>query len=529
MASWTTLSTQPDRLRDDMTDNITFYDEIESYCAQLSTAPGGSIDLHVSTKAAAFDVVVERWGGERDVVWKSLGNPGVSTLPPSDADSNGCGWPASLSIAADPIWRSGFYLVTVTAAGAAPGRDVSYCGFVVTGNPDDRAGAVLMLSTNTWNAYNTWGGESLYTGGKQVSFERPWSRGMLSRPEVDRDDRKSRPTRWGEEPDVNGDCFQEYRFAHGYPAAIGSTGWFAHERRFAEWAERAGYRFDYCVSSDLEDPKALDGYDLFIDVGHDEYWSAAQRRTLERHVERGANIASMSGNTMFWQVRLEGNAMVCHKYSAHDTDPVMAEGREVEMSGMWCDPIIANPEWSLFGAGSAWGLYSRFGQATPRGSGGYTVYRADHWLVAGTGLRYGDVLGAKHGVVGYETTGRLLDLDDYQLPITRPHATAPSGEQTVVVAFTPSSNVGMGEYPASISALSDQGDLEFIASRLHGRVDADSLARVRHGNSVMMVVEPFGDDGGEVVVIGTTDWAFGLGDDPEVQQVTANLLDRYLS
>ena len=60
-----------------MADDITFYDEIESYCSQLSTAPGGSIDLHVSTKAASFDVVVERWGGAREVVWKSLGNPGV--------------------------------------------------------------------------------------------------------------------------------------------------------------------------------------------------------------------------------------------------------------------------------------------------------------------------------------------------------------------------------------------------------------------------------------------------------------------
>jgi hypothetical protein len=107
MTSSTTLSTQPDRLRNDMTDNITFYDEIESYCSQLSTAPGGSIDLHVSTRAATFDVVVERWGGERDVVWKSLGNPGVSTLPPSDADSNGCRWPAALSIAADPTRRAG--------------------------------------------------------------------------------------------------------------------------------------------------------------------------------------------------------------------------------------------------------------------------------------------------------------------------------------------------------------------------------------------------------------------------------------
>jgi hypothetical protein len=49
-----------------MADDITFYDEIESYCSQLSTAPGGSIGLHVSTKAAMFDVVVERWGGARE-------------------------------------------------------------------------------------------------------------------------------------------------------------------------------------------------------------------------------------------------------------------------------------------------------------------------------------------------------------------------------------------------------------------------------------------------------------------------------
>ena len=56
-----------------------------------------------------------------------------------------------------------------------------------------RARALLVLDTNTWNAYNTWGGKSLYTGGSQVSFDRPFARGMLCRPEVERDDRKSRP------------------------------------------------------------------------------------------------------------------------------------------------------------------------------------------------------------------------------------------------------------------------------------------------------------------------------------------------
>jgi hypothetical protein len=360
---------------------------------------------------------------------------------------------------------------------------------------------------------------------------------MLERPEVERDDRKARPARWGEEPDADGTIFQEYRFARGYPAAIGSSGWFTFERRFVEWAEAEGYSFDYAISSDLDtDPSALDGYGRVISVGHDEYWSAGQRDAVEAHVRLGGQLASFSGNTMFWQVRLESRSgqpsdaptstdtMVCHKYTAHSTDPVVAAGRPEEMTGMWCDPMVGRPEAALLGGGSAWGLYNRFGQATVRGSGAFTVYRDDHWLFAGTGLRYGDLLGAKHGAVGYETLGCRIQFDDYQLPIAAGGDGTPADID--VVAFTPSSNIGMGEYPASISALSDQGDLEFIASRLFGGTDHDALARARHGNAVMVVCWPFGREAGEVITIGTTDWTFGLADDPAVAQVTRNVLDR---
>jgi hypothetical protein len=95
-----------------------------------------------------------------------------------------------------------------------------------------------------------------------------------------------------------------------------------------------------------------------------------------------------------------------------------------------------------------------------------------------------------------------------------------------IVATAPSSNLAMGEYPSSIAALDDQGDLEFVAERLYGRIDDDSIARVRHGNAVMAVGRPFGDAGGEVVTIGTTDWVFGLADDPAVGRVTENVIRR---
>ena len=216
--------------------------------------------------------------------------------------------------------------------------------------------------------------------------------------------------------------------------------------------------------------------------------------------------------------------MICHKYTAHETDPVLAQGQPEAMTGMWADPLVGQPEWSFLGGGSAFGLYHRFGRATARGVGGFVVYRDDHWLVEGTGLRYGDVLGAKHGVVGYETVGCPLTFDEFQLPIAVDRADLAADIE--IVAFTPSSNLGIGEYPKSIAALSDQGDLEFLAERIHGDTSESSLARVRHGNAVMLTCRPFGPDAGEVVTIGTTDWVFGLADDPAVARVTANVLDR---
>ncbi|MGZ4763964.1 MAG: N,N-dimethylformamidase beta subunit family domain-containing protein, partial [Ilumatobacteraceae bacterium] len=248
----------------------------------------------------------------------------------------------------------------------------------------------------------------------------------------------------------------------------------------------------------------------------------------EQHVGRGGNYASLSGNTMFWQVRLEdgGRAMVCHKYKAHETDPVVGTELQTTMTGMWGDPLVGRPETALLGAGSAYGLYSRFGAATPRGSGAFTVYRNDHWMFAGTGLRYGDQLGAADGAVGYETVGCRLAFDEFQLPVAAGGDGTPADIE--VVAFTPSSNLAMGEYPASIAALDDQGDLEFIAARLHGRVDADSLARCRHGNAVMLTCRPYGPEGGEVVMIGSTDWVYALGD-PLVARVTRNVIDHCLT
>jgi hypothetical protein len=518
-------------------DDPTHHDAVEAYPGRLSVVAGEHVDLHVRCTTARYDVEVFRWGATRELVWSASDLPGSVPDTPADADSHGCRWPVSLRIPTGVDWRSGFHHVRLRAHGAPAGRDVGDACFVVR-PAAPTARALLVIATNTYNAYNNWGGRSLYTGAHRVSFRRPFGRGMIDRTPTERDDRKSRPVRFGEEPDVDGETYQRFRHEHDLPGYMSSAGWFTYERRFVEWAEREGIVFDTAVSSDLaEHPELRDGYALMLSVGHDEYWSKGQRDAVEQFVARGGNVVSMSGNTMFWQVRLEDDrtadgapdasaAMTCWKDQAHEHDPVVAAGHPELMTGMWADPVVGRPETSILGAGSAWGLYSRFGYATPRGAGAFTVYRDGHWLFEGTGLRYGDLLGRDHGVVGYETVGCRLTFDEYQLPIAAGGDGTPADIE--VVAFCPSSNLMMGEYPASIAALDDQGDLEFVASRLHGRVDADSIARVRHGNAVMVVSRPFGADGGEVVTIGSTDWVYGL-EDPLVGRVTRNAIDHSLT
>ena len=109
-------------------------------------------------------------GCDRELVWSVDDSPDVDHPVPGDADANGCDWPAAVSgVRSASDWRSGFYLVTLTAHDAPPTeRTATPRSSCVPADP--ARAALLVLATNTYNAYNSWGGSSLYTGGKEVSF-----------------------------------------------------------------------------------------------------------------------------------------------------------------------------------------------------------------------------------------------------------------------------------------------------------------------------------------------------------------------
>ena len=75
-----------------------------------------------------------------------------------------------------------------------------------------------MLATNTYNAYNQWGGKCMYSGATKLSFDRPLERGYLRRPaspdEVAYDGRVLSLT---DEPDEEHVQLQEYLAEYDYP------------------------------------------------------------------------------------------------------------------------------------------------------------------------------------------------------------------------------------------------------------------------------------------------------------------------
>jgi hypothetical protein len=481
---------------------------LDGYCWPQSALPGEEIALHVSS-SGPFGIEVAREGGERGVVWRADAVAGIEHLVPPHASAEGCGWPPTVTIPVDEAWRSGFYSVRLTT------DDEDAHAFFAVQPAATRAPILLVLSTSTANAYNDWGGPSLYTGGTRVSFERPLARGFLAKPEPAA--RKAQAL-----PDREALGYFAWASEHDLSPWSGGAGWWTWERPFVAWAEREGFSIDVAVSQDLEEhPDVLDGHRLLLSVGHDEYWSWGMRDTVEAFLSVGGNAAFFGGNTCWWQVRFEDDcrAMTCFKYRADD-DPVVGTPDEHLLTGAWPDRRIGRPESTMTGLSFARGGYSRYGLGVPRASGAYTVWRPEHWAFEGTGLRYGDALGLRDAIVGYEVDGCELTTID-GLPVSTHMDGAPDALE--VLATAPARLWSQEEQPSRYA--DEPGELEHVAHVLFGEGWRDGLDRLRSNHAV---VGSFTHPGGGVVFnAGCTDWTYGIdGGDPIVQRVTRNVLER---
>ena len=179
--------------------------------------------------------------------------------------------------------------------------------FVVR-DDDGHADVLFQTSDTTWQAYNRYGGKSLYTPtlderAMKVSYDRPFTT------------REYAP--------------EDFLFNAEFP--------------MIRWLERNGYDVSYTsgVDTDARGAELLE-HKAFLSVGHDEYWSGAQRANVEAARDAGVNLAFFSGNEVFWKTRWEDGhrTLVTYKETLDDahTDP------SGTWTGTWRDPRAFNPE-----------------------------------------------------------------------------------------------------------------------------------------------------------------------------------------
>lgn len=459
---------------------------IEAYTNRMSCQPGETLALHVSTDATHYAIDIARIGARREVVWSRADLPGAKHATPAQASMRGCGWPVSVQVPIARDWRSGIYSIRLRGQGgpAVPPNETFFIVRPAEGR--NQAKILFQVATNTYQAYNAWGGISLYSGPRspRVSFDRPFA--IFETP----------PRSGVDWHNPNTNCYHTW------------------DEPFIAWAERAGYAIDYCANLDLEQhPDLLARYKLVLSVGHDEYWSSGMRDGLERYVGNGGNAAFFSGNSVCWHTRVEdqGRALVCYKRS-HEMDPAWNADRR-QLTTLWSDPILRRPENSLTGVGFAYGGYNRFfGEFMQgEGAGEYTVYRPEHWVFAGTGLGRGERFGAASGIAGYECDGCEFDMVDGR-PIPTGRDGTPRGFEILAVA------------PARWSRRDGSFDwAQALRRGLPAAANAPENALERNGSAVVGLYTR----GGTVITVGSTDWSAGLqGGDRVVDRIVRNILDR---
>jgi hypothetical protein len=376
--------------------------EIEGYAGAASVTAGDSIALHVSTRSGRFDTRIYRLGWYRGagarLFWEIRGTAGRPEPVPEPRPGDGlvaCRWPVSLRIPTGPEWPSGVYLARITDAGT---RKQAFVPFVVREGTGARAPYVLLLNTTTWQAYNDWGGASLYDFNSRgqaralrVSYDRPYGSG---------------PGAW------RGVGAGELLTT---PHTARKAGW---EYPAIRWLERSGVEVAYATDLDLHaDSTLLSGRRGVLIVGHPEYWSRTIRDRLERARDQGTGVALFGANAGYWQIRVEaseegapGRVLFCSK--DHTRDSLFNTAADRDLTVRFRNLHPRRPEVSLLGVMTARGEESVESDFTPmpeaRGS----------WIYRGTGVASGKTRFLP-GLVGYETD-RTFQGDSLYAPWSPP-------------------------------------------------------------------------------------------------------------
>jgi streptogramin lyase len=333
---------------------------VEGYASKITLAPGDHVDVMVSVAKASpvgWQLYRLGWYGGAGARLVQSGGP-IAVTPqapcPRDATTSRieCSWPVTFTIATGNDWISGVYLVKLHVAAGE-----SYVPFVIV---DGRSANIVQnVNVTSWQAYNDFGGESLYVDGSrtmphqkawEVSFDRP------------------------------------FKNDHGAGRLLD------YEADLIRFVEALGYDVTYTTAFDLaRDPTQAKHGRVFLSVANDEYWLQAEKDAVQAARDAGVNLAFLGADQVLWRVRLTPSTkgvpdrVLAGYKDDQDKDPVLASQGPTATTARFRDPPLANPENALSGVGyDSWLLVRQ----------PLVVADATSFVFANTGLHAGDSLPA---------------------------------------------------------------------------------------------------------------------------------------
>jgi hypothetical protein len=333
---------------------------LEGYASHVSATVGDEVAVYVNTTAAAVSVQAYRMGyynglGGRLIFQTDAVAAGQQRAPEFVPGVNivSCPWNPTASFTVDAKWPPGNYLLKLVGNGGEE-------QFIPLCIRDDASKAAYLLqnSVTTWQAYNRWGGYSLYYGmtangganfanrARSVTFDRPY------------------PQDW----------------------ASGAADWMGNEFPLLYQMESLGLDLTYSTDMDLHaNPQLLAKHRCLFSLGHDEYWSAEMRQGAETALASGTNLAFLGANACYRQIRMQATSvganrqMVCFKDAAEDP---MARLNPSLTTVNWNQAPVNSPESLLIGS-----MYQSVGAMDDM-----VIGDSNSWLFNGCNLKDGQAL-----------------------------------------------------------------------------------------------------------------------------------------
>lgn len=338
--------------RNETTNDMGFFD-LEGYTDKSSYIAGETLNLYLYSNFKDTQYSIRSIIENQEITISDDVTIGIQEQIHSDNQSvEGCNWQLTKKIDLPKDIVQGYYQIVLSSD---QGKKTFSIPFIVSSNT--KAKIIILAPVSTWNAYNPWGGKSLY----QNKYENKTVYKVSTlRPNT------------------------AFQLNHSIKTEANITDWFTKNY------DAVAVYPDYYLESR---PELFAQCALVVLAYHCEYVSRSMYDQLQNIISRGASMISLGANQLYWVTQWNNDytQMECRK------DLTMFDN-SFKYGGLWKHHF--RKQETLCGA-----RYTGSGMHT---FAPYAVTDAEHWLFNNTNVKNGDLFGI-NGVSGRPISGAETD------------------------------------------------------------------------------------------------------------------------